>query len=431
MVRPVAVRHRVVVVGGGFAGLHCTRGLARAPVEVTLVDRRNFHLFQPLLYQVATGALSPGDIASPIRHLLNRQANARVLLAEVEEIDLEARRIRFADGEKHFDTLVLAAGSATHHFGHDDWAVSAPGLKTVEDATEMRHRILLAFEAAEREPDPERRRSWLTFVVVGAGPTGVELAGALAEIAQDTLRGDFRRIDPSEARILLLEGADRALPGYPAGLSQAAASALERLGVEVETGTLVTDVGPRRVAVERGGSIAEIATRTVLWAAGVAASPLGAAVAGAAGAATDREGRVVVGDDLSIPGRPEVIVVGDLARHEVEGVPLPGLAPVAIQQGRHAARVIRARLDGSEPPPFRYRDQGTMAVIGRGYAVASMGGRSYTGFFAWTVWLFVHVMGLVEPENRLIVFVQWAWNYFTRNRGARLITGGSPLPIDR
>jgi NADH dehydrogenase len=426
----MATGHRVVIVGGGFGGLHTALHLKRAPAEVTLLDRRNFHLFQPLLYQVATGGLSPANIAAPLRALLRRQTNTRVLLGEAVDVDVANRRLILSDGEVPYDTLILAAGSGDAYFGHDEWERLAPGLKTVEDATEVRRRILLAFETAEREADPARVREWLTFVLVGGGPTGVEMAGAVAEVAHHTLRGNFRSIDPRTARIILLEGGDRLLPAFPPDLSAKAAKQLERLGVTVRVGALVTDVRPDGVTVKTRDGTESIAARTLLWSAGVRASPLGRALAKAAGAETDRSGRVVVGPDFSVPGHPEIFVIGDLAHYKgPDGKPLPGLAPVAMQQGGYVARLIGARLRGQSLPPFAYKDKGTLAVIGRNAAVANFGWLRFGGRLAWLAWLFIHLMFLVEFENRLLVLLQWGWNYFTRNRAARLITGPSPLPL--
>ena len=424
--------HRVVIIGGGFGGLYAAQALKRAPVRITVVDRRNFHLFQPLLYQVATGGLSPGEIASPLRGVLNRQRNTAVLLAEVIDLDPAAYRVVFSDGEIEYDTLIVAAGATHHYFGHAEWAPLAPGLKTIEDATEIRRRILWAFEAAEREVDPERRAAWLTFVIIGAGPTGVELAGALSEIATHTLARDFRTINPSDARIILIEGAARALPPYSPALSAKAAAALERIGVQLRTGALVTAITPESVTVRAGERSESIATRTVLWAAGVQASPLGNIIAAKTGAQLDRVGRVIVETDCSVPGHPEILVIGDLAhfRHQ-GGTPLPGVAPVAMQQGRYVAQVIRRRLAGRSVGPFHYRDKGSMAVIGRRAAVAKLAGVEFNGTLAWLAWLFIHLMYLVEFDNRVLVLIQWAWNYLTWNRGARLITGESPLPLDR
>jgi len=416
--------HRVVIIGGGFGGLYATKALRRAPVHVTLIDRRNFHLFQPLLYQVATGALSPGEIASPLRFVFRRSKNVEVLLAEVTDLDPANRRVILGDGEAGYDTLIVAAGASHHYFGHDEWAPLAPGLKTIEDATEIRSRILRAFEKAEREPDTEARRAWLTFVIVGGGPTGVELAGALGEIANDTLRGDFRHINPAEASILLVEGTDRVLPAYPADLSAKAEEALIRLGVRSMTGTLVTAIDAGGVTVRRGDVTEHIRARTVLWSAGVEASPLGRVLAERAGAQLDRAGRVMVEPDLTIGGHPEILVIGDLANFSHQtGKPLPGVAPVAMQQGRYAAGLVKKRLAGKPVPPFHYWDKGSLATIGRAAAVADFGRIHIDGLVAWLAWLFIHLMYLVEFDNRLLVLIQWAYDYFTYNRGARLITG--------
>lgn len=422
--------HHVVIIGGGFGGLYAARSLKRAPVWVTLIDRRNFHLFQPLLYQVATGGLSPANIAAPLRAILKRQKNTRVLLAEVIDIDAANRRVVLSDGEVGYDTLIVATGARHNYFGNDQWEKLAPGLKTIEDATEMRRRILLAFEAAERESDPDKLQGWLTFVVVGAGPTGVELAGTLGEMARHTLKHDFRAINPADARIFLVEGLDRVLPSYPPELSAKAQAALARLGVSVRTGAIVTDIQSDAVTLRCGERSERIPTRTVLWAAGVQASPLGRALAAAAGATLDRVGRVVVKPDLSLPGHPEIFVIGDLAHFSHQtGKPLPGVAPVAMQQGRYVAKLVERRLRGEEMPPFRYKDYGSMATIGRAAAVADLGRLRFSGFFAWLTWLFIHLMYLVQFENRVLVLMQWALNYFTRNRYARLITGENLLPF--
>lgn len=425
-----AAPYRVVVVGGGFGGLHATRALGRARVEVTLLDRRNFHLFQPLLYQVATGGLSPANIAAPLRALLKRQRNVRVLLGEVAGFDLRRRSVLLKDGgEVAYDSLIVAAGVRHAYFGNDAWEVLAPGLKTIEDATEIRRRVLLAFEAAERICADGGRGSWLTFVIVGGGPTGVELAGALAEIARDTLRRDFRCINPADAAILLVEGAERILPSYPPNLSEKARRSLEELGVAVRTGTRVTDIREGAVTLESGGRREIVGSRTVLWGAGIQGSPLGARLASAAGAELDGAGRVRVAPDCSLPGHPEVFVIGDLARMEREGTPLPGVAQVAIQQGRFVARKIAARARGrAAGTEFRYRDYGNLATVGRAAAVADIGRVRFGGTLAWLTWLFVHLMSLVMFQNRLLVFVQWAWAYFTFNRAARLITGHPLLP---
>ncbi len=420
---------RVVIVGGGFGGLYCAQALRRAPVEVTLVDRRNFHLFQPLLYQVATGGLNPGDITSPLRTILKRQRNARVLLGEVVDVDVAGRRVVLSDGAVEYDILVIAGGATHHYFGHDSWAEHAPGLKSIEDATAIRSRILLAFEAAEREADPVKRHAWLTFVIVGGGPTGVELAGALSEIANDTLRNDFRAIHPPDAQILLLEAASRVLPPYPPSLSEKAKRSLERLGVNVHLGAMVSRVDPDGVVVRSGDREEHIVSHTVLWAAGVQASPLATLLADASGASLDRNGRIAVEPDLSIAGHPEIFAIGDMCRVEQDGAMLPGIAPVAMAEGRYVARTIAGRLVNRPTNPFRYFDKGQLATIGRSAAVADLRGVHVSGLLAWLLWLFVHLLYLVEFENRVLVAIQWAWSYFTRSRGARLITGADPLPL--
>lgn len=422
------VSHRVVIVGGGFGGLTAARALGRAAVDVTLVDRRNFHLFQPLLYQVATGALSPANIAAPLRSVLRRFPRTRVMLADVEGVDVAGRIVRTDRGDVPYDTLVVATGVAHAYFGHDAWEKDAPGLKTLEEATDIRRRILSAFERAETESDAAVRKALLTFVLVGAGPTGVELAGALAEIARHTLRGDFRTIDPSAARVLLVEGGPAVLAAYAEELREKARLALDSLGVETWCDAVVTEVRPDGVTVKRNGREERVEARTVLWAAGVAASPLGRLLAAATGAETDPHGRVKVGPDLSIPGHPEIFVIGDLAtRAGADGRPLPGVAPVAMQQGRYAAEMVRARVAGREGPgPFRYRDHGSMATIGRGRAVADLGFVRFAGYPAWLAWLFIHLMYLVQFGNRVLILVQWAFSYVTWNRSARLITGTPP-----
>ncbi len=423
--------HRVVIVGGGFGGLYAAQSLARAPVEVVVIDRRNFHLFQPLLYQVATGGLGPGDIASPVRHALRRQRNANVLLGDATDVDVRGRRLILRDGAVSYDTLIVAAGVRNHYYGHDPWAAVAPGLKTIEDAVTIRRRVLSAFEHAEREPDGDRRRAWLTFVVVGAGSTGVELSGALAELAHHTVRKEFRSFDPRTTRILLLEGGDRVLPGFPAKLSLKAIHSLQRLGVEPRTETYVRNVDAEGVEVETRGRRERVATRTVVWAAGVTGSPLGRVLAERTGCPLDDLGRVRVEPDFSVAGHPEIFVIGDLAHIEHRGRPLPGIAPPAIQAGRYVARLIRARLDGGAVGPFQYFDKGSLATIGRAAAVAEFRGLMFWGFPAWLVWLVVHLLYLIEFENRLLVLIQWANTYVTRSRGSRLITGAedeSPSP---
>ena len=423
--------HRVVILGGGFGGLGAALKLNGAPVDVTLVDRCNYHLFQPLLYQVATGTLSPANIASPLRNVLRKQENARVLLAEATRIDVANKRVMLSDGTIDYDTLVLATGSSHQYFGHDEWEEFAPGLKTVEDATDMRRRILLAFEAAERESDPEKTRAWLTFAIVGAGPTGAELAGALAEIAADSLRYDFRRIDPASAHIVLIEGADRVLPAYPPKLSAAAQKMLRRLKVTVRTGAMVTNVQRESVTLREGGRIETIPTRTILWAAGVLASPLGKLLAADTGAAIDRAGRIIVQPDMTVPGHSEIFVIGDLANFSHQtGKPLPGVAQPAIQQGKYVAKAIRARLRGQSAKPFHYFDKGNLAVIGRAKAVADLNWIGLSGLPAWLIWIFIHLLYIVEFQNRLLIALQWAWLYITWGRSARLITGKNPLPLD-
>jgi NADH:ubiquinone reductase (H+-translocating) len=428
--------HRVVILGGGFGGLYAAKALKKAPVQVTVLDRRNFHLFQPLLYQVATGSLSPGEIASPLRSVLHNQKNTRVLLGEARDLDAAGRRVILDDGQSlEYDSLIVATGSTDFYFGHDDWKRVAPGLKGIEHATEIRHKILYAFEAAEREPDPDKQREWLTFVIVGAGTTGVELAGALAEIAHDTLRHDFRSIRPQDARIFLLDAAPRVLPTYPEDLSAKAERSLRRLKVTPHTGVFVTQIDDRGVTVKSpDGSEQRFAARTVLWAAGVRPSPFGEVLARRAHAELFKNGQVIVNADCSVPGHPEIFVIGDLARFVENGSPLPGVAQVAMQQGAYVAKLIPARLRGEATRPFQYFDKGNLAVIGRASAVAQIGPLHMSGLLAWLTWLFVHLMYLVEFSNRVLVFVQWGFLYLTFNRGARLITGsdgsGRPAAID-
>lgn len=424
-------RHKVVIVGGGFGGLLAAKGLRKAACDLTLIDRRNFHLFQPLLYQVATGGLSPANIASPLRSILRKQKNTRVLLGDVEGFDLSGKSLLLKDGARiPFDTLILATGATHTYFGHDEWAVFAPGLKTIEDATEIRRRVLSAFERAEREPDPTVAARLLTFVIIGGGPTGVEMAGSISELARLTMRFDFRAIDPRSARIVLIEGQTRVLSMFHENLSANAKVTLEKMGVEVRLDCHVTDVGPHHVMVKADcGPAAEarIETETIVWAAGVKASGLGKMIADAIGGVeTDRSGRVFVNSDCTVGNRPDIFVVGDLAHFKgPDGKLLPGLAPVAMQQGEYVAAVISKRLkgDASEPAPFKYRDKGSMATIGRAKAVAETGGLRLTGFLAWLAWLFIHILYLARFENRVLVLWQWFFNYLTRGRAARLITG--------
>ena len=415
--------HRVVILGGGFGGLAAARALTNPNVSVTIVDRANHHLFQPLLYQVATGGLSPADISFPIRSAMRRQKNAQVLMGEVTAIDVASRRVDFAEHQIFYDSLIVATGARNHYFGNDAWEKVAPGLKTIEDATTIRARILYAFEAAELETDLAKRAAWLTFVVVGGGPTGVELAGALGEIANDTLKDDFRSIRPEEARILLLDGSPRILPSYPEALSAKAEKALIALGVRTRSGIHVS-------GIDEGGVTAgseRIEARTVIWAAGVKASGLGAQLAAQTGRTLDKGGRIPVEPDCSLGGHPEIFVIGDLAHFEEAGKPLPGIAPVAMQQGRFVADVIRMRLAGSTASkPFAYWDKGNLATIGRASAVGYFGTTQLSGLLAWLIWLFVHLMYLVGFRNRIAVLLQWAFKYLTFNRGARLITGRKP-----
>jgi NADH dehydrogenase len=420
--------HQVVIVGGGFGGLYAAKSLAKANVAVTLIDKRNFHLFQPLLYQVATGTLSPADISSPLRSVLSKSKNTKVLLGEVSDIDPAAQNV-IVDAEAiHYDSLIIATGAKHSYFGKDQWEGFAPGLKTVEDAIEIRRRIFTAFEAAEKESDPAKRRAYLTFVIVGGGPTGVELAGAIAELANQTLKEDFRNIDTREAQILLLEGLDRVLPPFPPELSQEAEIALTKLGVTVQTKTLVTNIGDDIVTIKQGEEVKEIHAKTVLWAAGVKASPMGKVLTERVGAECDRAGRVIVQPDLTIKGHENIFVVGDLAHfaHQ-EGKPLPGVAPVAIQQGEYAAKLIKKRLLGETLPQFKYINRVSLAMIGQNSAVVDLGFVKLRGFIAWVFWLFVHIYFLIEYNSKLLVMIQWTWNYFTRNRGARLITGSEYL----
>ncbi|MCG9892800.1 MAG: NAD(P)/FAD-dependent oxidoreductase [Thermosynechococcaceae cyanobacterium MS004] len=436
-------RHRVVIVGGGFGGLYAAKSLGRAPVDITLIDKRNFHLFQPLLYQVATGTLSPADISSPLRGILSQQRNTQVLMDHVIDVDAKQQHVVTPNRVIPYDTLIVATGVRHHYFGNDDWKKTAPGLKTVEDALNMRRRIFLAFEAAEKESDPEKRQALLTFVIVGGGPTGVELAGAIAELAFKTLKNDFRNIDVQQTKVLLLEGLDRVLPPYAPELSGKAAASLQRLGVTIMTETRVTQVDANGVTVQRDGQTSVIPSETVLWAAGVKASSVGKLLSERTGVALDRVGRVMVDSDLSVPGYGNIFVIGDLANFSHQPTTqgkdsaapppsLPGVAPVAIQEGQYVASKICAQLAGKPKAPFRYKEVGSLAIIGQNLAVVDLGFVKFSGPIAWLVWIFAHVYYLIEFDNKLLVLLQWGWNYFTRQRGARLITGeatlSSPVP---
>ena len=417
-------RHRVVIVGGGFAGLGTAQALRKDDVQVALIDRRNFHLFQPLLYQVATGALSPANIAAPLRAVLKKHSNCLVLLADVTGFDVAGKCVLLGDERVAYDTLVVAAGAGNNYFGKPEWERHAPGLKSIEEATEIRRRILSAFEAAERLGDKSPRDAFLTFVVVGGGATGVEMAGAISELARHSMRHDFRTLDPGAARIVLVEGHDRILPPFPEVLSRKAETALKRMGIEVWTAAKVKDIQADHVLVERGGTVHRIETKTVVWGAGVKASPLGQLIGDATGATIDRGGRVEVGPDLTVAGHPEIFVIGDLAAVTSGGKPVPGVAPAAMQEGKYVAAAIRQRLAGrTATDPFHYWDKGSMATIGRNAAVAHAGWINLSGRLAWLAWLFVHIMYLVTFSNRVLVLIQWFANYLTRNRSARLITG--------
>jgi NADH dehydrogenase len=426
--------HRVLILGGGFAGLVAAQTLNRADVDVTLLDKRNFHLFQPLLYQVATGSLSPAEIAAPIRAVLSRQKNVEVLLGEAVDIDPAAKKVLLADGDAFpYDTLIIATGSQSSYYGNDQWRENAPSLKSIEEATKMRHKLLYAFERAERAETEAEERAWLNFVIVGAGATGLELAGALAEIAHHTLKHDFRRIRPQEARIILMEGGPRVLPPYPEDLSAKAEKLVKNLGVEIMLGAFVTNIDAEGVSYRHGDTSGTVPARTVFWAGGVTATPFARKVAVRLNAETDHPGRFKVNPDLTLPNHPEIFVLGDLAlANDTKGNPLPGVAQVAIQGGRYAGKLIKARLAGRSLPPFKYFNKGDMAVIGRAAAVASIFGIHVSGFIAWFIWLFIHLMYIVEFQNRIIVFIQWGFLYLSFNRSARLITGeispGPPTP---
>jgi NADH dehydrogenase len=426
-------RWRVVIVGGGFGGLSAAQHLHSNLVDVTVLDRRNHHLFQPLLYQVATGSLSAGEIASPLRSVLNRQKNTRVWLGTVVDVDPDLKRVILADGTiVPYDSLIIAAGSETSYFGHNDWQPWAPGLKSIEEATTIRHKILYAFEVAERIPDLAQRRAWLTFVIVGAGPTGVELSGAIAEIARQTLKNDFRSINPGEARIILIDGAPRVLMPFPEYLSEKAHRSLANLGVQVRCSAMVKHIDEAGLTIESEKGADSIAAKTVVWAGGITASPLGRILAGRTKAETDKGGRVKVKPDLTIPNYPDLYVIGDLASAmDEKGKPLPGLAQVAMQGGQYAATAILRKVKGQrELPAFHYFDKGSLAVIGRAAAVADVFGAHLSGLIAWLVWAFIHLMYLVTFQSRLLVFIQWAIQDLTFSRGARLITGAAPTDFN-
>jgi NADH dehydrogenase len=427
-------KHRVVILGGGFGGLVAAQKLKRADVQITLIDRRNFHLFQPLLYQVATGSLSPGEIAAPLRGVLSKQKNVQVLLGEAADVDPAGKRVTLRDGATFgYDSLIVATGSQTSYYGNDSWREWAPSLKSVEEATAIRHKILIAFERAERATTPEEARAWLTFVIVGAGATGMELAGALAEIASETLRHDFRAINPQEARIILMEGGPRVLSAFPEELSVKAEKLVTQLGVEVTKNVMVTCIDADGVTYKRGENTERLAAKTVLWAGGVTSTPLGAKLAERTNAETDRGGRIKVNSDLTVPNYPDIFILGDLAHAtDEQGKPLPGVAQVAIQGGAYAAKVIRARQQGKKaPPPFHYLNKGEMAVIGRAAAVANVFGLHVSGLLAWLMWLFIHLIYIVEFQSRVLVFIQWGFEFLTFSRGARLITGEDAAEMTR
>ncbi len=423
----------IVIIGGGFGGLYAAQHLKRAPAQISLLDRRNFHLFQPLLYQVATGGLSPANISAPLRAILKAQKNTSVLLAEVVDINPQTRTLSFSDGESlNYDYLIVATGASHNYFGNAHWEKHAPGLKTIEDATEIRRRVLLAFEAAERESDPVLRQAWLRFVVIGGGPTGVELAGALAEIAHETLKDNFRKINPADAEILLIEAGERILAPYAPELSEKARLALEKLGARVKLKTAVTDIQAGQITLKYQDQSQELKTQTILWGAGVQASPLGKVLAQGTGVELDRAGRVKVEPDLSLPGHPEIFVIGDLACLIQAGKQVPGVAPAAMQAGKYVARLLQQKLHNPQvkTAPFHYLDKGSMATIGRSLAVVQVGKLQFSGLLAWLMWLFIHILYLVEFTNRLMVLMQWGWNYLSRNRSARLITGETKLPFN-
>ncbi len=426
-------KSKVIIIGGGFGGLFAAQALKSASVEVTLIDRRNYHLFQPLLYQVATGSLSPGEVAAPLRGVLSRQKNTRVLLGDVLDIDPASKQVMLADGASfEYDSLIVAAGSQTSYYGHDLWSQWAPGLKSIEEATTLRHKILYAFEVAERLSDPAQRHAWLTFVIVGAGPTGVELAGAIGEIARQTLKNDFRSIHPEEAQIILLDGSPRLLMTFPEDLARKAEQSLAKLGVQTRMSAMVHELDRDGVGFQVNGSTEHISSKTVIWAGGVTASPLARTLAKRTGAESDRGGRIKVGPDLTIANFPDIYVVGDLALSlDASGKPLAGVAQVAMQQGAYAAKaIVRKVTDQAKPKPFKYFDKGNMAVIGRAAAVANVFGVHLSGLPAWLVWAFIHLMYIVEFQSRIVVFMKWAIQDVTFSRGARLITGVAPTDFN-
>lgn len=421
-------RSKVIIIGGGFGGLNAAKALKSAPVDVTLIDRRNYHLFQPLLYQVATGSLSPGEIAAPLRGVLSHQKNTRVLMGDVSDVDPVSKRVLLADGATfEYDSLIVAAGSQTSYYGNDAWQKYAPGLKSIEEATNIRHKILYAFEVAERISDAAERHAWLTFVIVGAGPTGVELAGAIGEIARQTLKNDFRSIRPEDAQIILLDGAPRLLMPFPEDLARKAEQSLARLGVQARMGARVTQVDRDGVDLQINGSSERLSSKTVIWAGGVTVAPLGRILAKRTGAETDRQGRIKVGPDLTVANFPDIYIVGDLALSvDKHGVPLAGVAQVAMQQGTYAAKAIVRKVKGQPKlKPFKYFDKGNLAVIGRAAAVANVFGVHLSGLPAWVIWAFIHLMYIVEFQSRILVFIQWAIQDLTFSRGARLITGSA------
>ncbi|MBF2056660.1 MAG: NAD(P)/FAD-dependent oxidoreductase [Cyanobacterium sp. T60_A2020_053] len=414
----------VVIVGGGFAGLYTAKELGKAPVKITLVDKRNFHLFQPLLYQVATGILSPSEICSPLRLVVGRNKNTRVVLDEVVNLDPENKQVVMREGVLSYDKLIIGTGVSHHYFGNDHWENEAPGLKSIENALDIRRKIFLAFEEAEKVSSPQEKQEWLTFAIVGGGPTGVELAGAIAELAHKIIKDDFQDIDTTKTKILLIEGLDRVLPPYAPDLSQKAQKSLEELGVTVLTKRMVTNIENNILTIRHGEEVEEIKARTILWAAGVKASSLSKVIAEKTGAETDRAGRIMVEPNLSLTNYPDIYVVGDLAHfaHQ-EGKPLPGIAPVAMAQGQYMATSIKNEVKGKPVKPFRYVDKGSLAVIGDNHAVVDLGFIKLSGTLAWLVWVFAHIYYLIEFDNKLTVMLQWGWNYLTRGRGARLITG--------